>query len=93
MLGLEPVSEGRDHLLDELDRRIADLSANRVTLPHSIAKQTPGYAVALQWAVGTIRFNKRRDGCFSFGMPGQLAIAVWVDSASGTVTRSEPIIW
>jgi hypothetical protein len=78
-LGLEPESVGRNHALAEIDRRIAALSASRVTLLHDIAKQTPGYAVALHWAVekygsdvavGTVRYNKRRDGCYTDGCVG-----------------------
>jgi hypothetical protein len=82
------------------DGRIADLIAWRASVLHAIAKQIPGYDVALAWAVenlgfdlaaGTVRFNKRRDGCFTFGMPGRPVMAVWVDG--GKVVRAEPIAW
>jgi lipoate-protein ligase B len=100
-LGLEPESAGRDHMLAELDRRIAVLTANRTTLLHDIAKLTPGYSIALRYAVemlgfapteGTVRFNRRRGGCYTFGLPGQPVMAVWVDVASGAVLRAEPLI-
>jgi hypothetical protein len=71
-------------------------------LLHDIAKQTPGYAVALHWAVekygfdvavGTVRYNKRRDGCYTFGMPGRPVMAVWVDARDGSLVRAGPIDW
>jgi hypothetical protein len=89
-------------MLDHLDRRITDLSVSRVKLLHSIAKLTPGYSFAggyavenpgFDEAVGTIRFNKRRDGCYTFGMPGKPMMAVWIDLVSGAVVRSGPIDW
>lgn len=102
VLLLEPKSDGRDHVLAELDRRIADLSTSRAALLHDIAKLTPGYSVALEWAVknmgfdkaiGTVRYNKRRGGCYTFGMPSQPVMGVWVDVASGAVVRCGPIDW
>ena len=83
VLLLKPGSDGRDHLIGEL-------TASRAALLHDIAKQTPGYAVASHWAVekygfdvavGTVRYNKRRDGCYTFGMPGRPVMAVWVDAS------------
>ncbi len=85
-------------LRDEIDARIALLDKNRQVLCSRIAKLAPGYDNALQWAIhtmkfdeaiGTIRYNYRRDGCFTFGMPNRLVMAVWVQG--GSVVRAEPI--
>lgn len=87
-------------MLERIDQRIACLEASRVQLLHSIAELVPGYSIALGFAVGNLAFNeahgtvrycKRRDGCFTFGMPGQPVNAVWV--VGGIVKRSEPMEW
>jgi len=44
-------------------------------------------------AIGTVRFNKRRGGCYTFGMPGMATVAIWVNAQDGTVVRSGPIDW
>lgn len=99
-LASEPPSEARDHMLETLDNRIDETNKNMVGLMTDIAKLTPDYAVALAWAVknmgfdegiGTVRFNKRRDNCYTFGMPGKPVMAVWVEG--GKVVRTEPIDW
>jgi len=100
LLSREPASASRDHSLAKLDLRIEELDASRKILLHEIAKLTPGYAAALQYAikdlgfdpaVGTVRFNKRRGGCYTFGMPGMATVAIWVEN--GSVVRSGPIDW
>ena len=102
ILLLEQESVGRDHLLADIDRRIAMLATSRVALLHKIIKLTPGYSIASRYtvenycfdeAIGTVRFNKRHNGCFTFGMPKRPTMALWVDVASGTVMRSGPIDW
>lgn len=87
-------------VLDRIDARIASLDASRRVLLCQIAKMAPGYGPALRWAAeniafdeskGTVRFNRRRGGCFTFGMPDRAVIAVWVEGES--VVRAEPIDW
>jgi hypothetical protein len=90
----------RQAVLDQIEIRMAELDASRKVLLGRIAKLMPGYNNALRWAqanmgfdeaIGTVRFNKRRDGCITFGMPGQPVMAVWVEG--GEVVRSETIDW
>jgi len=77
----------RQAVLDQIDRRLAKLDTSQNVLFGRIAKLVPGYDAALRWAcdiagfddaVGTVRYNKRRNGCFTFGMPGRPVRAVWV---------------
>jgi hypothetical protein len=69
---------------------------------HDIAEKTPGYSIALRYAVenygfdesvGTVRYNERRDGCYTFGMPGRPVMAVWVDARDSSLVRAGPIDW
>ena len=93
-------TDAPEAVLDRIDARIASLDASRRVLLCQIAKMAPGYGIALHWAVrnmafdesiGTIRFNRRRGGCFTFGMPDRAVIAVWVEG--GRVVRSKTIDW
>jgi hypothetical protein len=83
-------------VLDRIDEQIRRLDQSRVGMLGCIASLVPGYSLARQHAVctfgfdpavGTIRFNKRRGRCFTFGMPGQPVIAIWVQN--GEVVRAE----
>ena len=75
-LHYEPDCAGRDHAIEEVDRRINDLDSRRRRILHSIAKLIPGHKSAVSMAVKkgydssceSIRYN-RRTGCFTFGMP------------------------
>lgn len=99
-LSSESDSPARDHMLENLDQRLDQSKKNMTKLMSDIAKLTPDYSIALAWAVqnmgfdeatGTVRFNRRRKNCYTFGMPGQPVIAVWVEQ--GKVSRAEPIDW
>jgi hypothetical protein len=94
----ESSGTARSKMLDKMDERIAELYASRRKLLHEVAKMTPCYPAALRYAVnkygfneaiGTARYNKRRGGCYTFGMPGMPVMAVWVDA--GAVVKAEPI--
>ena len=56
-MAAESANAARDHVLEDLDRRIAELDISRVKLLHDIAKQTPGYSVAYNWAVDNLAFD------------------------------------
>lgn len=102
MRAMAAAERSDDHVLDTLDERIRSLDVSRVKLLHGIAGLVPGYNIALGFAVetlgfdeasGTVRYCKRRKGCFTFGMPRQSIISVWVDVPNGKVERAEPIDW
>lgn len=94
------LADAPQYVLDRIDARIASLDASHRMLLCQIAKMVPGYNIALHWAVGnmgfneavgTVRYNRRRGGCFTFGMPDRAVIAVWVEG--GRVVRSKTIDW
>jgi hypothetical protein len=96
------VGRANECVLEKTDKRIRSLDASRVVLLGGIETLVPVYPMAHERAVenndfieavGTVRFNRRRDGCFTFGMSLGDVIAVWVDKAAGSVVRSEAIDW
>lgn len=75
-LHFEPECAGRDHAIEEVDKRINDLDCRRRRILHSIAKLIPGHKSALCEAVNkgydssceSVRYNRRTES-FTFGMP------------------------